>query len=624
MYVIDSGREKQKSYDAMSHSSSLRVQWISKASANQRKGRAGRLRNGFVYRVYSSDRYQSMLDTALPELLRTSLTEICLQTKLMIKETLKVEEFLLKCITPPSLASVRQSIKLLQSLGALDQSEQLTKLGSYLAQMPVDAKYGKMLIYAISLKCLDPILTIVSVLSMSDQVFVLPTRAMDRHKCDDIRRIMSDGTMSDHYFMLKIFEQWSNQKGYRNERRFCEEHFVSSSSMEHVRGIRSQIISYLQKSDLLNASPGALNLNSNRWPMIKACLCAGLYPSVARIDRSKNIMFSDIDQKLKFHMSSIMNKTDSTGIAADWVVFEEKNRVGSMSMIRCNTLVNSFSLSLAAGASLKSILEQSYHDDQHGESVFKIDNLVTFSASPESGSLMLNLRRQLDAMITRFVAQCTFKHNQNDDKLVQTIAKLLDIEEKNSGFVDPTVVNDKPFIDNWRPESNTTSSRQQPFDRSSMQQPYDRSNNRQSSFDQSRNNPRAFDKSNGNQSYQKQFNPLSEDQARDHQRAFNQSNGNQSYQKQFKPLSEDQSSNKATATTFFANNAPGGSRKSAKHFSKAFNQPRNNQPKYLAMKMNSASNIRKWAQSIALDIKEFNLKASDEEKLNRLVWTFKL
>lgn len=128
------------------------------------------MRSGYVYRIYSSERFSSMPETAIPELLRNSLTEICLQTKMMVAETMKIEQFLMKCIASPSPASIRQSIKLLQCLGALDADENLTLLGSHLAHMPVDAKYAKMLIYGIVLRCLDPVLSIVSILSVGDQI----------------------------------------------------------------------------------------------------------------------------------------------------------------------------------------------------------------------------------------------------------------------------------------------------------------------------------------------------------------------------------------------------------------------------------------------------------------------
>ena len=559
VYVVDSGREKQKSYDAISHSSSLRVQWISKASANQRKGRAGRLRNGVVYRIYSSDRYNSMLETTLPELLRNSLTEICLQTKLMIKETMKIEEFLMKCIATPSIASIRQSIKLLQCLGALDQNEGLTILGNHLAQMPVDAKYGKMLIYGIALKCLNPVLSIVSILSFGDQIFVLPVRPADRYKCHQVRRALGEGSMSDHFVMLKFFQLWQDLKRDRiNDRKFCEDNFISSSAMEHVKGITYQIMNYLQSSGLLKAPLNVLNENSNNWCVIKACICAGLYPSVARIDRKKKTMYSDIDQKLIFHMSSILsNKNDRSmdflkNLPTDWVVFEEKNRVGRMSMIRCNTLVNNFSLLLSAGAALRSEIQE-FDDDDGQKLIIKIDNLVTLAADSESGSLILDLRENLDNMVVRLLGSRNFKFEKTDDMMISTIAKILTIEEKKSGFaavnLEAVVPNSERTSQNWRQKPDQSA--------------------------QQKNSQRFQENKQKNQN------------------------------------------------SFFANNAGPSSRngiyKQPQGFQNGYQQQRNNRQMFFVMKMNSEQTINDWASRIVFDIGLLNLKPFMLQKLNNMV-----
>lgn len=350
VYVIDSGREKQKSYDAISHSSSLRVQWISKASANQRRGRAGRLRDGIVYRIYSRDRFNSMLDVTIPELLRTSLTEVCLQTKLLIDENMKIEEFLQKCIASPSMANIRQSVKYLQKMGALDKAENLTHLGSHLVGMPIEAKYGKMLLYAIIFKCVDSILNLISILTMGDQIFMLPINPTDRFKCERWKKSVASESYSDHFLMLKIFNHWMHLKqNNQNERRFCEEHFISSYHIEQVRGIRSQILNYLYTNGLLKDNSQDLNKNSSNWSMVKAIVAAGLYPFVARVDNKRGKMYSEIDNKLTFHMSSIMYakkegwKQTIKNIPFEWVVFEEKNRIGRTSMLKGNTLLGKMS-----------------------------------------------------------------------------------------------------------------------------------------------------------------------------------------------------------------------------------------------------------------------------------------
>lgn len=559
VFVIDSGREKQKSYDAISHSSSLRVQWISKASANQRKGRAGRLRNGVVYRIYSRDRYNSMLDTTLPELLRNSLTEICLQTKLMNKDTMKIEEFLMKCIATPSIASIRQSIKLLQCLGAIDQDERLTLLGNHLAHMPVDAKYAKMMIYGIALKCLSSVLSIVSILSFGDQIFVLPVRPSDRYKSNQVKRTLGEGSMSDHFVMLKFFQLWSNLKQNRlNERKFCEENFISSSAMDHVKGIKSQIMSYLQSSGLLKASISALNTNSNNWSVIKACLCAGLYPNVARIDRKKTTMYSDIDQKLVFHMSSILSpKGDRSmdfvkSFPADWVIFEEKNRVGRMSMIRTTSLVNSFSLILSAGAALKCEIPENYDQDNNRKVLIKIDNLVTLNADEESGSLILELRESLDNMILRMLSLRNFKYEKNDDILISTIAKILSIEEKKSGFAN---VNIEGNAEATMPDKSSQNWRRPSEDQRSQRD------------DKPRNQNSFFANNSGTLSWRAE-NPK----------------GSKSFQ------------------------TPNG-----------YQAPNNIRQKFFVMKMNSEQTINDWASRILFDIGVLKLSPFIMQKINNMV-----
>ncbi len=197
IHVIDSGKEKQKTFDSVSNSSSLQTQFISKACAIQRSGRAGRLCSGFAYRMYSKDRYQQMHEFTVPEILRTPLTELSLQTKLLTSSNISIEQFLQRAITPPPITSIRQSVKLLKNIGALDDNENLTILGCHLADLPLSPNLGKMLIYSILFKCLDPVLTIVSVLSVSDP-FSLPVRDQDRKMLKLLKKDLSESSYSDH------------------------------------------------------------------------------------------------------------------------------------------------------------------------------------------------------------------------------------------------------------------------------------------------------------------------------------------------------------------------------------------------------------------------------------------
>lgn len=149
----------------MSGLSSLQTQWISKACVKQRAGRAGRTRSGVCFHLFSSKRYESLLDERIPEILRVPLEELCLNTKTLAGQRSSIYEFLVMAPDPPSSHAVKTAIENLEVLGALDKNERLTYLGEYLSQLTIEPHLGKMLVLGVFLKCIDPILTIVSSLA---------------------------------------------------------------------------------------------------------------------------------------------------------------------------------------------------------------------------------------------------------------------------------------------------------------------------------------------------------------------------------------------------------------------------------------------------------------------------
>lgn len=165
VYVIDSGKIKEKSFDALSNVCTLNSNWVSQACAKQRAGRAGRCKKGICYRLFSSVRYNNMQPYQTPEILRLPLQELCLYTKHLSSGNTPIAEFLDRALEPPSNAVTRNAVQLLKTIDALDPWEDLTELGSHLLDLPIEPRFGKMLLYAVVLKCLDPILTIVCSLS---------------------------------------------------------------------------------------------------------------------------------------------------------------------------------------------------------------------------------------------------------------------------------------------------------------------------------------------------------------------------------------------------------------------------------------------------------------------------
>ena len=196
-HVIDAGKAKEKSYDALNNLACLAPRWISKASAHQRRGRAGRTKPGTCYRVYTEAQHAAMAPRAIPELLRTPLEELVLAVKALGLGD--AAAFCARALDPPEPKSVQNALGLLRDIGALTTDEgdaggkgkknkkgdvavdvsvsvdvsELTALGRHLAALPVDPRTCKMLIVASVLGCLSPALTVAACAAYKDP-FVLP------------------------------------------------------------------------------------------------------------------------------------------------------------------------------------------------------------------------------------------------------------------------------------------------------------------------------------------------------------------------------------------------------------------------------------------------------------------
>ena len=168
-YVVDSGRQKCRNYNAETGVASFDIMWISKAQADQRAGRAGRTAPGHCYRLYSSSLYARQMDAfAMPEVLTRPLEDVVLAMKAM--RILNVADFPFP--TPPDKSQLNAAVKLLSNIGCVDSSRAethggdgtITRLGAAVAKLPLGVRYGKMLIVAAQAGVLDYAVAVVAAL----------------------------------------------------------------------------------------------------------------------------------------------------------------------------------------------------------------------------------------------------------------------------------------------------------------------------------------------------------------------------------------------------------------------------------------------------------------------------
>ncbi len=240
-YIVDSGLARISQYNINTHTTALPVSRISRASADQRAGRAGRVEAGICIRLFSREDYLSRPEYTLPEILRCNLAELIL--KLHYYGHGPVEGF--PFIDPPSRSAVREGIHTLKELGALDSRERLTGLGKKMARLPLDPRLSRMILQAAREDCLREILVIASALSIQDP----RQRPADREREASKAHETFQDERSDFLTWINLWNSWFSlkEKGATGGtlRRFCREHYLSYPRMREWEDIFNQLITAL-------------------------------------------------------------------------------------------------------------------------------------------------------------------------------------------------------------------------------------------------------------------------------------------------------------------------------------------------------------------------------------------
>ncbi|MDQ3329274.1 MAG: ATP-dependent RNA helicase HrpA [Planctomycetota bacterium] len=242
-YVVDSGTARISRYSARSGVQRLPIEPVSKASADQRKGRCGRVGPGVCIRLYSEADYESRDQYTAPEIQRTNLAAVILQLKALGLG--EVEDF--PFLDPPKPATIKDGYDTLFELGAIDEERSLTPIGGTLAKLPVDPRVGRMILAANDEGCLQEVLIIAAVLELQDP----RERPLEKQQAaDEAHKKFADGE-SDFIGCLRM---WRFIRGLKEDlsrgklRRACQKNFLSYNRVREWEDIHRQLMQLAEQA----------------------------------------------------------------------------------------------------------------------------------------------------------------------------------------------------------------------------------------------------------------------------------------------------------------------------------------------------------------------------------------
>jgi pre-mRNA-splicing factor ATP-dependent RNA helicase DHX15/PRP43 len=328
VYVVDPGFSKQKVYNPCIRVESLLVSPISRASAKQRAGRAGRTQPGKCFRLYTELSFRRDLqETTYPEILRSNLGNVVLTLKKLGIEDLVHFDFM----DPPAPQTLMRALELLNYLGALDDEGELTDLGFKMSNFPLDPQMSMLLIRSPDFGCSNEAVTIAACLSVP-QLFMRPKETA---KLADEAKAQYAHPDGDHLTLLTAYQAYE-QVPESERKQWCWDNFINDRSISSATSVRKQLVGLMSKSDLPLVSNDISSIAY--YTNIRQALTAGLFMQVAYLQRSGTYMTVKDNQVVHIHPGSVIDSKPS------WLLFEEfalttKNYIRTLTTTRVEWLV---------------------------------------------------------------------------------------------------------------------------------------------------------------------------------------------------------------------------------------------------------------------------------------------
>ncbi|KAI9103830.1 P-loop containing nucleoside triphosphate hydrolase protein [Phlyctochytrium arcticum] len=326
VYVIDPGFAKQKVYNPRIRVESLLVSPISRASAQQRSGRAGRTRPGKCFRLYTEKAFLNELkEQTYPEILRSNLGSVVLQLKKLKIDDLVHFDFM----DPPAPETLMRALELLNYLEALDDDGNLTPTGELMADFPLDPQFCKTLLASPKYKCSNEILSIVAMLS-APNCFIRPN---DQRRQADAAKAEFTHEDGDHLTMLNAFHAYKQNNG---DPKWCFNNYLNARSLKTADNVRTQLQRIMERRGVeLVSTPFE---SQDYYVNIRKALTAGFFMQVAHLGDKGGYSTCKDNQVVQLHPScGLDNKPE-------WVLYNEfvlttKNYIRTSTNIRGDWLI---------------------------------------------------------------------------------------------------------------------------------------------------------------------------------------------------------------------------------------------------------------------------------------------
>ncbi|KAF3480278.1 protein of unknown function DUF1605 [Arthroderma uncinatum] len=319
VYVVDCGFSKLRAYDPATGIEKLTTVPISKASATQRAGRAGRTKPGKCFRLYTEQSFLSLSEETVPEIQRSNLAPIILQLKSLGIDNVVRFDY----ISPPPSELFVRAFQLLSSLGAIDDYAKLSKpLGIQMAELPVNPMMAKVLLSSTKFGCLGEILSIAAMTTLQDTIW--SNQDEKRGISPAIRQFAVEE--GDHLTYLNIYHAFVT-KG-KKAPKWCKDNSLVHKSMMKAISVRVQLENHLKRFGI-DVSKRELSTNPVTTENIQRCLTTGFFGHAAKMQPDGTFKSITGGMTLHAHPSSLMFNRK-----AEWVIFNEILQTSTKTFIK--------------------------------------------------------------------------------------------------------------------------------------------------------------------------------------------------------------------------------------------------------------------------------------------------